>query len=79
MRLSRLVCVSMLYTAQSGIRERGRETKTRGGGGGGAGGGGGGTGRLYEQIIIIIDRFYIALFSALEQTHCARTRFYTSE
>ena len=23
-------------------------------------------------IIIIIDRFYIALFSALEQTHCAR-------
>ena len=22
--------------------------------------------------IIIIDRFYIALFSALEQTHCAR-------
>ena len=23
-------------------------------------------------IIIIINRFYIALFSALEQTHCAR-------
>ena len=23
-------------------------------------------------IIIIVDRFYIALFSALEQTHCAR-------
>ena len=23
-------------------------------------------------IIIIIDRFYLALFSALEQTHCAR-------
>ena len=22
--------------------------------------------------IVIIDRFYIALFSALEQTHCAR-------
>ena len=22
--------------------------------------------------IIIVDRFYIALFSALEQTHCAR-------
>ena len=22
--------------------------------------------------VIIIDRFYIALFSALEQTHCAR-------
>ena len=25
------------------------------------------------------DDFYIALFSALEQTHCARMRFYTSE
>ena len=24
------------------------------------------------EIIIIIDRFYIALFFALEQTHCAR-------
>ena len=30
-------------------------------------------------IIIIIDRFYIALFSALEQTHCARMWFYMSE
>ena len=28
---------------------------------------------------IIIDRFYIALFSALEQTHCARMWFYMSE
>ena len=28
--------------------------------------------RLGFMIIIIIDRFYIALFSALEQTHCAR-------
>ena len=29
--------------------------------------------RLYiGNLIIIIDRFYIALFSALEQTHCAR-------
>ena len=27
---------------------------------------------LYGSIIIIIDRFYIALFFALEQTHCAR-------
>ena len=27
---------------------------------------------VYDIIIIIIDRFYIALFSALEQTHCAR-------
>ena len=25
------------------------------------------------------DCFYIALFSALEQTHCARMRFYTSK
>ena len=30
-------------------------------------------------IIIIIDRFYIALFSALEQAHCARMWFYMSE
>ena len=29
--------------------------------------------------IIIIDRFYIALFSAVEQTHCARMWFYMSE
>ena len=29
-------------------------------------------------IIIIIDRFYIALFSAVEQTHCARVWFYMS-
>ena len=27
--------------------------------------------------IIIIDRFYIALFSALKQTHCARMWFYS--
>ena len=32
-----------------------------------------------RKIIIIIDRFYIALFSALEQTHCARTSFYINE
>ena len=30
-------------------------------------------------IIIIIDHFYIALFSAFEQTHCTRMRFYMSE
>ena len=30
-------------------------------------------------IIIIIDRFYIALFSALKQTHCTRMWFYISE
>ena len=29
--------------------------------------------------LIIINRFYIALFSALEQTHCARVWFYMSE
>ena len=23
-------------------------------------------------ILVVVDRFYIALFSALEQTHCAR-------
>ena len=27
---------------------------------------------ICSLIIVIIDRFYIALFSALEQTHCAR-------
>ena len=27
---------------------------------------------LYAKHIIIIDCFYIALFSALDQTHCAR-------
>ena len=25
------------------------------------------------------DRFYISLFSALEQTHCARMRYYMSD
>ena len=30
-------------------------------------------------IVIIIDRFYIALFSAREHTHCARMWFYMSE
>ena len=35
--------------------------------------------RLGFMIIIIIDRFYIALVSALEQTHCARMLFYMSE
>ena len=30
-------------------------------------------------IIIIIDRFYLALFSAFEQTHCACMWFYMSE
>ena len=31
------------------------------------------------KVIIIIDRFYIALFSAFEQTHCAREWFYMNE
>ena len=41
--------------------------------------------RLLERIcvrlllLIIIKLFYIALFSALEQTHCARMWFYMSE
>ena len=30
-------------------------------------------------IIIIIDRFYRALFSTLEQIHCGRMWFYMSE
>ena len=30
-------------------------------------------------IIIIIDRFYLALFTALEQSHCTRMWFYMSE
>ena len=30
-------------------------------------------------IIIIIDRFYIALFSTLEQTHCTHMWLYMSE
>ena len=30
-------------------------------------------------IIIIIDHFYIAPFSALQQTYCAHMLFYTSE
>ena len=29
--------------------------------------------------VVVVDRFYIALFSALEQTHCARMLFYMSE
>ena len=33
----------------------------------------------YIIIIIIIDRFYIALFSAFEQTHCAHMWFNMSE
>ena len=34
---------------------------------------------VFFFIIIIIDRFYIAIFSAREQTHCARMLFYMSE
>ena len=33
----------------------------------------------YKSPIIIIDCFYIALFSAREQTHCAHMWFYMSE
>ena len=28
--------------------------------------------RLAETKTVVVDRFYIALFCALEQTHCAR-------
>ena len=34
---------------------------------------------VHTIIIIIIDRFYIALFSAIEQIHCACMWFYMSE
>ena len=42
--------------------------------------GGGGTVHLctvrqYVQVVVV-DRFYIALFSALEQTHCAHTQVF---
>ena len=30
-------------------------------------------------VVVVVDRFYIALFSTLEQTHCARMLFYTSD
>ena len=29
--------------------------------------------------VVVVDSFHIALFSALEQTHCARMSFYTSD
>ena len=32
---------------------------------------GGGVWGGAKVVIVIVDRFYIALFSALEQTHCA--------
>ena len=35
--------------------------------------------RLWFLIYIIIDHFYIALFSALKQTHCTHMWFYMSE
>ena len=25
-----------------------------------------------REVVVVVDRFYVALFSALEQTHCAR-------
>ena len=30
-------------------------------------------------VYVVVDRFYIVLFSALEQTHCARKLFCISE
>ena len=32
-----------------------------------------------ESLFLLLDHFYIALLSALEQTHCARMWFYMSE
>ena len=29
--------------------------------------------------VVVVDRFYIAAFSDLEHTHCARMRFYMSD
>ena len=31
-----------------------------------------GTSCTLTVVVVVVDRFYIALFSALEQTHCAR-------
>ena len=27
---------------------------------------------VVDVVVVVVDRFYIALFSALEQNHCAR-------
>ena len=34
---------------------------------------------LFLHVVVAVDRFYIALFSALVQTHCARVWFCMSE
>jgi len=34
---------------------------------------------LWHHFIVVVDRFYMALFSALEQTHCARMWFLNSD
>ena len=34
---------------------------------------------LWSTRVVVADCFYIALFSALDQTHCARMWFYVSE
>ena len=36
-------------------------------------------GSLMLLFFVVVDHFYIALFSALEQTHCAHVLFYTSD
>ena len=38
----------------------------------GEGRGGGGRGGVVEVGKVVVNRFYIALFSSLEQSHCAR-------
>ena len=32
-----------------------------------------------SRVVVVVDRFYITLFSALEQTHYAPMRFYMSD
>ena len=34
---------------------------------------------VWSVVVVVVDRFYIVLFSVLEQTHCTRMWFYMSE
>ena len=36
-------------------------------------------GHIEKRVSIVVDRFYISLFPALKQAHCARMWFYMSE
>ena len=65
-----LQLMSGLLHAESGLQqiyERERERER----GGVCGGGGGGRSEAASLPKHVADRFYIALFSALQQTHCA--------